>query len=198
MWLLSILLTLIGVTVGGRPSPRSSPQVKWPFRAVSWNVNGVAKFHYQHPERDYLKSFDVIFLQETFSLDDANAFELDGFIPFHAPARSTGGGRQWGMTTLVKISSVVGGRLLPIMTPCEWILACRWVRPSGLGVIFINSYIPAHSKSSGITVHDIGHYKDFVRDLSTSFPGDTLICGGDFNVDRWKAVTVKNQPPLIR
>ncbi len=195
MWVLSFLLTCIGVLIGCR----STPQVKWPFRAVTWNVNGTAKFHHQHPERDYLKSFDVIFLQETFSLDVASSFELDGFIPFHTPARSTGGGRQWGMTTLVKISSVVGGRLYSILTPCEWILACRWVRPSGLGVIFINSYIPAHSKSSGVTAQDIGHYKDFVRDLSISFPGDTFVCGGDFNVDRWRSANSRTyQPPLVR
>ncbi len=182
MWFFSILLTILGVITGSRPSL----PLKWSLKAVSWNVNGAAKFHVQHPELNYLSDFDMVFLQETFSLDIASSFELDGFIAFHTPARLTGGRPQWGMTTLFKISSFVGGRLYSLPTPADWVLACRWVRPSGQGVIFINSYVPVHSKSAQISIQDITHFKTFVRDLSTSFPGDTLVCGGDFNVDRWK------------
>jgi hypothetical protein len=147
MWFLSILLTCLGAVAW----TRSTPQVQWPLKAVSWNLNGAAKFRDLFPERQYLQSFDVVFLQETFSTDDASPYELDGFIAYHSPARFTGGRPQWGMTSLVKIASVVGGRLCPLPVPSEWILACRWARPSGLGVIFVNVYIPVHSKRSGIT-----------------------------------------------
>jgi exonuclease III len=184
MWFFSILLTLLGVVTGSR----SPPTVKWPLKAVSWNVNGAAKFHSQHPERKYLSNFDLVFLQETFSVDIASSFELDGYIAFHSPACLTGGRPKWGMTTLLKISSFVGGRLYPLPTPADWVLACRWVRPSGRGIIFINTYVPVHSKSAQISIQDIDHCKSFIRDLPMSFPGDTIVCGGDFNVDRWKMV----------
>jgi exonuclease III len=178
---------------------RATPPVQWPLKAVSWNLNGAAKFRDLFPEQTYLQSFDVVFLQETFSTNDSPPYELDGFMAYHSPARFTGGRPQWGMTSMIKISSVIGGRLYSLPVPSEWILACRWVRPSGLGVLLINVYVPVHSKSSGITTQDIGHLTSFFRDLSTSFPGDIIICGGDFNVDRWRlADPQKPKTPLAR
>jgi hypothetical protein len=136
------------------------------------------------PEQRYLSSFDVVFLQETFSTDDALHFELDGFIAFHTPARYTTRRLQWGMTSLMKIASFAGGRLQALPAPSDWIQTCRWVRPSGLGVIFLNVYIPIHS--AGTTPFDVSILAKLFEDFSLSFPGDVIVCGGDFNVDRWR------------
>ncbi len=191
MWVFSYLVILVGLITWAR----AIPPVEWPLKAVSWNINGATKFRNLFPEQQYLKSFDAVLLQETFSTDETAVYEIDGFIAFHSLARFTGGRPQWGMTSLIKIPSIVGGRLYPVPTPSEWILACRWVRPSGLGVLIVNIYIPIHSKSSGITTHDISQLSIFFRDLALSFPGDTVICGGDFNVDRWRSSDPSRRPP---
>ncbi len=195
MWIFSIVLTLVGIL----PWASATPPVEWPFKALSWNLNGAAKFRALFPERQYLESFDIVLLQETFSTDDGAALELDGFIAFHSPARITGGRPQWGMTSLIKLPSIIGGRLYPLPVPSEWMLACRWVRPSVLGVLIVNLYIPIHSKSANITTQDISQLTTFFRDLALSFPGDTMICGGDFNVDRWRLSDPrKPHTPLAR
>jgi exonuclease III len=162
----------------------AAPLVSWQFSAVTWNVNGVAKIRNLFPEQRYLSSFDAIFLQETFATEDVLPYELDGFIAYHTPARYTTRRPQWGMSCLLKISSFVGGRLQSLPAPCEWIQTCRWVRPSGLGVLFINIYVPTHS--TGTTVHDVAVLAQLFGDIATSFPGDAVVCCGDFNVDRWR------------
>jgi exonuclease III len=192
MWVFSILLLCASVVLWAR----ATPPVEWPLKAVTWNVNGVSKIRDQLTDHQYLKSFDVVLLQETFSTADTTVYELDGYISFHSLARVTGGRPQWGMTSLISIPSVVGGRLYSLRVPSEWMLACRWVRPSGLGVLIVNIYIPVHSKKSGITPQDIEQLSLFFRDLSSSFPGDTIICGGDFNVDRWR-LSHPRRPPTI-
>jgi exonuclease III len=192
MGIFSLLILCVGVITW----TNATPPVEWPLKAVTWNVNGVSKIRCQFPELQYLKSFDVALLQETFSTDETTVLELDGFIAFHSLARVTGGRPQWGLTNLVKISSMVGGKLHPVPVPNEWILACRWVRPSGQGVLILNLYIPVHSKSSGIQAQEISQLSTFFRDLATSFPGDYVICGGDFNLDRWK--TGRPLTPLTR
>ncbi len=178
----------------------AAPTVQWPCNALTWNVNGASKFRNLHPEQQYLASFDVVFLQETFSTDDVLPYELDGFIAYHTPARYTTRRPQWGMTTLLKITSFVGGRLCMLPTPCEWIQSCRWARPSGLGVIFLNVYVPVHTR--GTTVTDIGHLATLFEDLAVSFPGDVILCGGDLNVDRWRLAeqVADGRPPssLVR
>ncbi len=195
MWYFSIWLVLVAVI----SCVRATPPVEWPLKAVSWNLNGARKFRNLFPERQYLESFDIVLLQETFSTDETAVYELDSFISFHSLARFTGGRPQWGMTSLVKIPSIIGGRLYPLPVPSEWMLACRWVRPSGLGVVIVNIYIPVHSKKSGVSTHDIKQLSTFFRDLISSFPGDTIICGGDFNVDRWRLPDPRRPPtPLSR
>ncbi len=95
--------------------------VEFNLSAVSWNVNGAAKLRTYPAELRYLATFDAILLQETFSLHEHLAFELDGFIAFHTEARPTGGRPSWGMSSLFKMSSFVGGRLRTVMSPCDWL-----------------------------------------------------------------------------
>jgi hypothetical protein len=137
----------------------------------------------------------VVSFQETFSTEDVLPFELDGFMAYHTPARYTTRRPQWGMTSLFKIRLFVGGRLSQLPTPCEWIQLNRWTRRSGLGVLFLNVYVPAHSR--GRTVTDVSLLATLFDDLAQSFPGDIIICGGDLNVDRWRLVeqTSAGRPP---
>jgi exonuclease III len=160
-------------------------------------VNGAVKLRDLSPEQDYLSTFDIILLQETFTMDDVLPYELEGYIAYHAPARFTTRRPQWGMTSLFKISSFVGGRLQLIPVPFEWLLANRWIRASGLGVTIVNVYIPAHWR--GTSAQDISHFATFLRDLVISFPGDVIICGGDINCNRWRldGQLASSRPPSL-
>lgn len=49
---------------------------------------------------------------------------------------------------------------------------------------------------------DIGSVEHLFVDLESSFPGDFLFFGGDFNIDRWRFVEQSRLrqpiPPLVR
>ncbi len=113
MWNFFLFLGVIHLGLGA--------PVRWELKAVSWNINGAPKFRSLAPERAYLAQFDVVFLQETCSVTEGVALELDGYIPFHGLARYTGGKPQWGMTSLFRILSFVGDTLRPVPTGADWI-----------------------------------------------------------------------------
>jgi hypothetical protein len=113
MALLLLFLLFIG-SCGGAPS-------RWDLKAVTWNINGSPKFRAFGPKRSYLSTFDVVLLQETCITTEAAAIELEGYIPFHTMARHTGGRPQWGMTSLFRIASFVGGTIRPLPTGADWL-----------------------------------------------------------------------------
>lgn len=117
-------------------------------RVVSWNVNGVKKFRHLPTQRAFLSGHDVILLQETFAYDDAELFELPGFLGHHARAIPTGNSRhRWGLTTLFRTSTFADGYLEKLFSPCDWLLASRWRQPGLPGLIVLNVYVPLHSRS---------------------------------------------------
>jgi hypothetical protein len=65
----------------------------------------------------------------------------------------------------------------------DWILVTRWAKPLLPGLLFINVYVPLHS---GATNDDLNHLPNTVRELQRSYPGDTIVMGGDFNLDPWR------------
>ncbi len=119
MWVFSTLLTFI-FALHGETCAES-----WNLSLVTWNVNGAAKFRGYLPELQYMNTFDVIFLQETFTVDARPSIELDGYITFHTPARPTARRPQWGMTSFFRISSFVGGHLRSVQSPCDWLQVCN-------------------------------------------------------------------------
>jgi hypothetical protein len=88
---------------------------------ISWNVNGAAKFRSYYPELRYLSTFDVIFLQETFTVDDRPSLDFNGYITFHTPARAR---HQWGLTSFFRVSAFTGGSIRSIHCPCDWMQVC--------------------------------------------------------------------------
>jgi hypothetical protein len=117
------------------------------FKVVSWNVNGVKKFRYLPTQQAFLSSHDVILLQETFSYEDEELFELPGFLAHHARAIPTGNSRhRWGLTTLFRTHSFADGFLEKLFSPCDWILISRWRQPGLPGLIVCNIYAPLHSR----------------------------------------------------
>jgi hypothetical protein len=96
----------------------------WNLSVLTWNVNGAAKLRGYFPELRYLRSFDAILLQETFTVDVHASLDLDGYITFNVPARPTGGRPSWGLTSFFRITSFVGGHLRTVHSPCEWIQVC--------------------------------------------------------------------------
>jgi hypothetical protein len=96
----------------------------WNLSLVSWNVNGAAKFRSYYPELQYLSTFDVILLQETFTVDDRPSLDLNGYITFHTPAR---GRHQWGMTSYFRITSFAGGHMRSIQAPGDWLQVCSLI-----------------------------------------------------------------------
>jgi exonuclease III len=154
------------------------------LNAVSWNINGVEKLHpYQH-ERDFLASFDVVLLQETFSLTTDATHDIPGFIPHHQLGRYTTRRPQWGVSTLWRIDAIVGGTLLRIPCPFEWIVVSRWRLPTDIGLLVVNVYLPIHSE--GFTRFEADNALSFIASLRSDFPADRFLLGGDLNVDPWK------------
>ncbi len=165
------------------------------FKCVSWNVNGISKFTALTPELGYLEKFDVVFLQETYTTSPENGLVLDGFIPFHVLARPTGRKPYWGLSTLVKINAFVGGTLRPIQSPLDWLQVTRWSCPSDRGALLINIYVAVHT--AGFDVMDTRAAIDFLRCLRTDFPADSLLMGGDLNVDIWRLAEQRRQGVTI-
>ena len=79
---------------------------------LSWNVNGVKKFQYLPNEVRFMRSHDVIFLQETFSEDVLDLFELSGYLSHHLKAKlSTRGRNFWGLSTLFRRENFKNGTI---------------------------------------------------------------------------------------
>ncbi len=154
------------------------------LKAVSWNVNGVGKLRTMPPEREFLASFDRILLRETYTLSPELAFELDGFIPHHQMGRYTSRRPSWGLTTLWKIDSIVGGALCRIPSPVDWIVVSRWKWDTDMGLLVANIYLPIHTQGFGPADVDVAIA--FFGSLRSDFPADRLLIGGDLNVDPWR------------
>ncbi len=154
------------------------------LRVVTWNVNGATKLRQMPPERDFLASFDLILLQETYTLSPELAFELDGFIPHHQLGRYTTRRPSWGLTTLWKIDAIVGGVLCRIPSPADWIVVSRWKWGSDVGLMVVNIYLPIHTNGFGPADADTAI--TFLGSLRSDFPADHFLLGGDLNVDPWR------------
>ena len=79
---------------------------------LSWNVNGVNKFRHLPGEIRFTRTHDVVFLQETFSAEDQDLLELNGFYSHHIRARPSIRGRNlWGLTTMFRRDGFLNGTL---------------------------------------------------------------------------------------
>ncbi len=181
------MLLFLFSTSAVRGGPTSYPL---DLKCVSWNVNGAAKFSALTPELRYLEQFDVVLLQETFTTSPENGLDLAGFIPFHVMGRVTGGCPSWGLSTLLKIDTFVGGTLKPVRSPMDWIQVTRWRTESDRGILFINIYVAVHT--AGFTVSDTRAALDFFDSLRADFPADCVLMGGDMNADSWRLVDQRN------
>ncbi len=80
------------------------------------------------------------------------------------------------------------------------ILTFRWGTVQNPGILFVNVYLPVHTAT--VSVAEIEQLDSLVSDLRSQFPADTVIMGGDFNYDPWRAAAQQAQgisrPPLIR
>jgi hypothetical protein len=77
----------------------------------------------------------------------------------------------------------VGGTLLRIPCPFEWIVVSRWKTQNDIGLLVANVYLPIHSE--GFTRIEADHAFAFIASLRADFPADRFILGGDLNVDPW-------------
>jgi hypothetical protein len=135
-------------------------------------------------ELNFLTSFDIVFLQETYLGTRDSVLDLDGYIPHHQLGRQTPRRYQWGVTTLMRIEAFAGSVICRIPSPVDWIVASRWRHESDIGLVMINIYHPVHS--DGYSPQDSQTVLAFVNSLRIDFPGDGFVLGGDFNVDRWR------------
>ena len=82
------------------------------FSFLSWNVNGVKKFHYLPSEIRFIRSHDIAFLQETFSRDPLDLLELRDFYSHHVEAKPSVRGRNhWGLSSFFRRDSFKNGTL---------------------------------------------------------------------------------------
>ncbi len=153
------------------------------LRRVSWNVNGVQKLKIANHDLKFLGSFDVIFLQETFSTTRDSTLDLHGFIPHHQLGRR----HQWGLSSLFRINGLTGGTLHRVPCPLDWLVVSRWRQETDLGCIFVNVYVPVHT--DGFSRSDADAAIAFLRSIHDDFPSDGLVLGGDLNVDTWRVVS---------
>jgi hypothetical protein len=100
----SLLLLFLGVV--------AVSAVERNFSVVTWNVNGVRKFEFLPNEIAFLRSHDVVLLQETFSREDVELLELSGFSSHHAralPGQSEDRRNIWGLSSFFRLSSSATG-----------------------------------------------------------------------------------------
>ena len=86
--------------------------------------------------------------------------------------------------------------ILELFTPCDWILASRWDRENTTGIVFMNVYIPAHTR--GFTPNEVSLLRKTFEDLALRFPGDKFVIGGDFNLDRERFQHERFKAPCLR
>ncbi len=163
-----VLLLFLSATPSSSGAPVS-------LNCVTWNVNGVDKLRNMENEQRFLARFDVIFLQETYSGAQDSVFDLDGYIPHHQFGRPTLRRYQWGVSTLMRISSFVGGSIRRISCPVDWMVISRWQRSTDIGLTLINVYLPAHSE--GFSRQDANSALSFIDSLRLDFPGDSFFVG---------------------
>ncbi len=177
------------------------------FSCVTWNVNGVSKLRDFVFSAAWLKDYDVIFLQETYSTSDDNVFELSGYLGHHSLAAYTGRRPSRGVSSLFRIESFVDGALQRITSPFDWVVASRWAAAQQPGLTFINVYLPVHTRGKEtnrklVAQTDLNIFRDFVIDLVSSNPGDSFLMGGDMNFDPWRSEEARlnriSIPPLQR
>ncbi len=178
------LVLLVGAT--------AAPADERDFSVVTWNVNGVRKFDFLHHEIAFLRSHDVVLLQETFTRDDSELLELHGFTSHHAralPGQSEDRRNIWGLSSFFRVDKFSDGYWEHLYSPLDWVICSRWKSPSSSGMIVVNAYIPLHTR--GIKAEDVSTLQSTFEDLLLTFPGDAFVVAGDFNVDR-----AKLKPPV--
>jgi exonuclease III len=162
---------------------------------VTWNVNGVRKFDYLPNEIAFLRSHDIVLLQETFTRDDAEFLELRDFSSHHAralPGQSEDRRNIWGLSSFFRVESFCDGYWEQLYSPMDWLICSRWKSPSNSGLIVLNAYIPLHTR--GIKPDDVQMLLSTFEDLLSTFPGDSFVVAGDFNVDRDKLCSSASRP----
>jgi exonuclease III len=174
MFLWGCLVALVAF-VASQPTDRS-------LSVVTWNVNGIRKFRCLPTEVSYLANHDVVLIQETFSRDDTDLFEIRGFYSHHQRALPGSGGRNiWGLSTFFKTSSFTDGLWVKVFSPTEWILMSRLKKNGVPGLLVLNVYIPVHT--AGFLATDVLLLRTTIDDLLVQYPGDIFVVGGDFNID---------------
>jgi hypothetical protein len=165
------------------------------FKCVTWNVNGVEKLRCKRFELNFLASFDIVLLQETFSGTNEDVLSIDGFIPHHQLGRPTTRRAKWGVSTFFRIDSFVGGVIRRIPSPVDWMVVSRWQHASDVGLIVINIYHAIYS--DGYSARDTQAVLAFLHTLRNDFPADGLLLGGDLNVDRWRVADQRASGAII-
>jgi exonuclease III len=161
------------------------------LKGVSWNVNGVQKLKTSEHDLKFMGSFDVVMLQETFSATRDATLDLHGYIPHHQLGRR----HQWGLTSLFRIEAFVGGSLLRLPCPFDWMVISRWRMPTDLGLLFVNVYLPTHTDGFGRS--DVNTALSFLHTLRGDFPNDGFILSGDLNVDTWRLTRQRSEGRII-
>ncbi len=184
-----------------------SPCAAVDFSCVTWNVNGASKLRDYVFSTSWLREYDVIYLQETYSTSEENVFQMAGYLGHHSLAAYTGRRPSRGVSTLFRIESFVDGALQRITTPFDWVVASRWAPSQQPGLTFVNVYLPVHTGGKDTTrklvaQSDLNIFRDFILDLVSSNPGDSFLLGGDMNFDPWRNEEFRRSripiPPLQR
>lgn len=85
---------------------------------------------------------------------------------------------------------------LELFAPCDWMLISRWDRENSTGLIFVDVYVPAHTR--GFSPSEVALMSKTFEDLALRFPGDKFIFAGDFNVDRDRFRMDRFQAPCLK
>ncbi len=144
---------------------------------ITWNTNGAGKLRDRVHQLARLRSVDVVFLQETLHTSYDSCLLLEGFVGHHVLATPTDGRPSQGLSSFFRIGAFVDGSISRVSVPVDWLLVSR------CGVLFINVYVPLHSKP---LPSELDFLRDTILDLQSCFPGDIIIMGGDFNHDPWR------------
>ncbi len=168
----------------------SFSQMRTTFKLTSWNVNGARKLKSFLGHSQSIGDPDVLFLQETWISSDAEQLEIAGYVAFHAAAVPTHGHDAGGLSSFFKLTTFAGGQLERKDVPVPWVLTVRWSN-GDQGVLFVNVYCAVHT--GGVVVEDFELFADYVTELRSNFGGDEIIIAGDFNADRFRRPSPRNE-----
>ena len=158
---------------------------------VSWNIEGLASRLNEPGFVEYLSSFDICCLVETFTSENFDfSIYFDEYLVFHSPAikLSSHGRRSGGAAILIKKSYSMKVTLIPCRQ--DNMVAVKISSPDGHDIVIICVYIPPTDSPyyrDKLIKCNLELLEELLLDIRRLNPDSSIVLCGDFNarIGKW-------------